>query len=412
MSHISKHILGRPSNNLTSGIVGLANIGKSTFFQAITNSKLSNPANYPFATINPEECLIQIPNDKLTQLQQIYNSSKTIKSTLTVTDIAGLIRGASQGNGLGNKFLNDIRFVDGIFHLVRGFIKDDVEHVERTIDPVRDLAIVQDELILKDLEYLENAVSHLQTKAIKKKSLQYQKVNEEIKLLNGLEQHLYSGKKIIHYKDDWTKEEVDIINKHHFLTAKPTIILLNTSPRDFLLRPIKEVPFEKGVVDWADEYSSGDKVITISAEYETKYIEYMDANNEEGFQDYCKNQVGKEYIDRISECDMTSSMPLIIQEMKKALDLISFFTCGPLEVREWNLRKGSTAKEAAGIIHTDLEDTFINADIIHYLDLLGTKMPYNESYLKSKSFIHRVGKQYIIQDNDIALFKATKGKKR
>ncbi|CCC67818.1 hypothetical protein NCAS_0A12600 [Naumovozyma castellii] len=410
----AKIILGRASNNLTAGIVGLANIGKSTFFQAITNSKLSNPANYPFATINPEECKIQIPNDKLDHLQKLYESKKQTRSILTIFDIAGLIRGASQGNGLGNKFLNDIKPVDGIFHLVRGFAKEDVAHVEGSVNPTRDLSIVQDELILKDLEYLENAIEKLKKKISinKKSSLDYQNSNIEMDLLQRIEEHLYNGRKIIHFKKDWTQNEVDILNRYHFLTAKPTLILLNVSPKDYALQKIKNNKYLKDMKEWVEEYSPGDKIVTMSANFETEFNKYKNGNDSDGWKQYCQTLLDGETGVKETDLQLQSIMPTLIQNMRQLLDLISFFTCGPQEVREWNIREGLTAQEAAGVIHTDLQETFISADIIKYSDIKDMNPPLLESILKQKSLVKKVGKQYIMHNNDIALFKAVKGKTR
>lgn len=398
-----KFLLGRVSNNPTSGIVGLANVGKSTFFQAITNSKLGNPANYPFATIEAECAKVNIPSAPLSNLLKIYQSAKSVPGTLTIYDIAGLTRGASQGHGLGNKFLNDIRHVDGIFQVVRGFLKEDITHIEGNVDPVRDLSVVQDELILKDLEFLENIRERLNKKMrmVSKTSKEYQEMKVEKELLDTLEEHLFNGKKIRHFKDHWNLAEVKILNKHNFLTSKPTLILLNVSPQDYVRNENK---FVKHIIEWINEFSPGDKFLLFSAEFESQLIE-------------CKG-ITSEYFDRIkedtnaSDVQLASAIPEIILEMRRLLNLISFFTCGPQEVHQWNIREGTTAQEAAGVIHSDLRDTFISADVIKYDDLKTMKPPLNESLLKSKGLIKRAGKQYIMHDNDIALFKAAGGKNK
>ncbi|KOG96505.1 Ylf2p [Saccharomyces eubayanus] len=398
-----RFLLGRVSNNPTSGIVGLANVGKSTFFQAITNSKLGNPANYPFATIDPECAKVNIPSTPLSDLLRIYQSAKIVPGTLTIYDIAGLTRGASQGHGLGNKFLNDIRHVDGIFQVVRGFLKEDITHIEGNVDPVRDLSVVQDELILKDLEFLENIRERLSKKMrmVSKNSKEYQEMKVETELLDALEEHLFNGKKIRHFKDHWNLDEVKILNKHNFLTSKPTLILLNVSPQDYLR---KENKFVKDILKWVNEFSPGDKLVLFSAEFESQLIE-------------CKDTLS-EYFDKIrqdtsiSDEQLVSAIPRIILEMRNLLNLISFFTCGPQEVHQWNIREGTTAQEAAGVIHSDLRDTFINADVIKYDDLKTMEPPLNESLLKSKGLVKRAGKQYIMQDNDVAFFKAAGGKTR
>ncbi|CAL9735955.1 obg-like ATPase homolog [Monosporozyma servazzii] len=372
------NFLGRQSNNLSVGIVGLANIGKSTFFQNITHSKLGNPANYPFATIEPAHAIIQIHNDILTKLKQIYNSQKITPSTLTVIDIAGLTKGASDGKGLGNKFLNDIKLVDGLFHLVRAFKDDNITHLETNVDPIRDMGLVQDELILKDLNIIESIINNNNKKLTTisknnqfnlKSELQY-----ELKFFDTLQDHLYNGQKISNYKyNKWTQEEINILNKYNFLTSKPSLILLNVNPEVFLSGKYSEL---KGIQEWRDQFAPHDRIMLFSNEFES------------GNKD-----------------DSKSVLPKIIQEMKSMLQLINFYTCGPLEVRQWNIRNGTTAHEAAGVIHTDLQSTFINAEITKIHDLINT---INES--KKKPLTHKVGKDYIMQDDDIVYFKATKGK--
>lgn len=396
-------VLGRPSNNLASGIVGLVNVGKSTFFQAITKSKLGNPANYPFATIEPEESKVIVPSFKLDHLHKLYESQKKIPATLSIFDIAGLTRGASSGEGLGNKFLNDIRHVDGIYQVVRGFENDEITHIEGNVDPVRDLSLVQDELVLKDLEWLEGARERINKKINRspKNSPEFLEMHLELRLLEELEAHMYEGRKLSHFKQNWTEEEIKILNKHNFLTAKPTLVLLNVAPKDYLLQENK---FLKKIKDWIQEYAPGDEVMLFSAELETKYNE-LD-NNLQEFEAFCKEIIGKEKL----EVPLTA-LPNIIIKMRELLQLISFYTCGPIEARQWTIRKGTLAPEAAGTIHSDLEKTFISANIIKFDDIKKMDPPLQESQLKSQGKIKRGGKQYVVEDGDIIHFKATSGKK-
>lgn len=287
--------------------------------------------------------------------------------------------------------------------MVRGFLKEDITHIEGNVDPVRDLSVVQDELILKDLEFLENIRERLSKKMrmVSKNSKEYQEMKVETELLDALEEHLFNGKKIRHFKDHWNLDEVKILNKHNFLTSKPTLILLNVSPQDYLK---KENKFVKDILKWVNEFSPGDKLVLFSAEFESQLIE-------------CKDTLS-EYFDKIrqdtsiSDEQLVSAIPRIILEMRNLLNLISFFTCGPQEVHQWNIREGTTAQEAAGVIHSDLRDTFINADVIKYDDLKTMEPSLNESLLKSKGLVKRAGKQYIMQDNDVAFFKAAGGKAR
>ncbi|CAR30924.1 hypothetical protein ZYGR_0P02280 [Zygosaccharomyces rouxii] len=404
MSIARKVLLGRPSNNLTTGIVGLANVGKSTFFQAVTDSKLGNPANYPFATIKPEEAKVQIPSNRLSHLAKLYQSAKCVPATLTMYDIAGLIRGASSGEGLGSAFLNDIRHVDGIYQVVRGFVKEEITHIEGSVDPVRDLSVVQDELILKDVEFLEGIREKIGRKMGRtaKTSMEYRDLSVELELMNSLEEHLYEGRKIIHFKDDWTPQEVSILNRHNFLTAKPSLVLLNVSAKDYILG---QNQFVKPVKDWLNAYSPGDELVLFSAEFESAY-----------------NELGSNAQDLLKHAETTwglsqrqlpnSALPQILLKMRELLHLISFFTCGPAESRQWTIREGTTAPEAAGVIHTDLQKTFINASVIKYEDLAQLEPPLQESILKSQAKIKRAGKQYEVEDGDVVLFKAAGGKAR
>lgn len=388
-----KKLFGRPSNNLTSGIVGLANVGKSTFFQAITKSELGNPANYPFATIEPEEARVLVPSYKLNKLQELYQSKKKINSILKIFDIAGLVRGASDNKGLGNAFLNDIRSVDGIFQIVRAFKDSEITHIEGNVDPIRDLTIVQDELILKDMEFIENSIEKLNVQ-LKHKG------NKPIHEISSMENQLESltiaydllmeGQKIIN-KKDWKDDHIDALNIHNLLTTKPSVILVNVNEEDYLRN---DNEFLNDIKNWVNEFSPDSPIILFSADYETKL------NNQQ-------KEIG------INESyESSSALPIIIQEMRKVLNLISFYTCGEIEARQWTIRENSTCPNAAGIIHTDFEKTFINAELIKFDDVKDLNPPFDEKNLRSKGKIQRVGKTYIVEDGDILHFKAASAKKK
>lgn len=388
-----KKLFGRPSNNLTSGIVGLANVGKSTFFQAITKSELGNPANYPFATIEPEEARVLVPSYKLNKLQELYQSKKKINSILKIFDIAGLVRGASDNKGLGNAFLNDIRSVDGIFQIVRAFKDSEITHIEGNVDPIRDLTIVQDELILKDMEFIENSIEKLNVQ-LKHKG------NKPIHEISSMENQLESltiaydllmeGQKIIN-KKDWKDDHIDALNIHNLLTTKPSVILVNVNEEDYLRN---DNEFLNDIKNWVNEFSPDSPIILFSADYETKL------NNQQ-------KEIG------INESyESSSALPIIIQEMRKVLNLISFYTCGEIEARQWTIRENSTCPNAAGIIHTDFEKTFINAELIKFDDVKDLNPPFDEKILRSKGKIQRVGKTYIVEDGDILHFKAASAKKK
>ncbi|KAI5960809.1 uncharacterized protein KGF55_004379 [Candida pseudojiufengensis] len=377
---VSTKYLGRPSNNLSIGLVGLANVGKSTFFQSITKSNLGNPANYPFATIEPTKSIIQVPSTKLEHYAKIYNSQKEIPTNLTIWDIAGLTKNSSSGAGLGNKFLNDIRQVDGILQIVRGFVNDEIIHIEKNkVDPIRDLVIVNDELILKDLEFIEIEIEKSK-KNLKKPNMNHEEKN--LKILEELSDSLYNGVKIIN--GDWNDEEIEFINTLNLLTAKPTVYLLNVSKEEYLNQKNQ---FWSDVEKWINEHSKNDKLIMFSAEYEHEQIENStdESNN--------------------------SIIPSVIESMRNSLNLISFYTCGDIESRQWTIRKGSTAPEAAGLIHTDLQKSFINSIVYKWEDLEKIEK-FDEMRLKSSGKQFKMGKKYIVEDGDVLVIKAGKGKAR
>lgn len=371
--------LGRLSNSLSAGVVGLANVGKSTFFQAITKSTLGNPANYPYATIDAEKAIVSVTSSKLEHLQSLYASEKKVPTSLTIYDIAGLTKNAASGQGLGNKFLLDIRQVDGIFHVVRGFRNDDITHIETTVDPVRDMTIVTDELILKDLDYIETALDLAKTK-LRKPHIDKATVEFEIKVLEKLLDSLYDGRKVA--AQTWLDEEIEVINSINLLTAKPTVVLLNVSAEDYVSSTNE---FKSGVENWIAQNSPLDKLLLFSAAYE-KSFNSMDTPK------------------------TPSAMAQAVHMIRLALHLISFYTCGPKEAHQWTVREGCTAPEAAGAIHTDLQRTFISANVYKWEDLEHEKAPLNETQLKSKGKLLRVGKTYLVEDGDVIVVKAAGGK--
>lgn len=374
-------ILSRNSNSLSLGVVGLANVGKSTFFQAITKTKLGNPANYPFATIDPQESKIVVESERLDNLYRIYNSKKKIPTTLKIFDIAGLTRNASSGEGLGNKFLNDIRQVDGIFQMVRGFEDEEIIHTEKGVDPIRDLVIVMDELILKDLEFIESGIEKLE-RQLKKPNQMKDKMQKELALLQDLQDLLYEGKKLANYnfKD---LESVEMVRKYNFLTIKPTIYLLNVNESDYFKNENK---YKAEVEKWLEQNCPNDKLMLVSARYENELLDECDANK-----------------------PTTSKLNAIITEMRRSLNLISYFTCGKQEVREWTVKAGTNALDAAGIIHNDLKASFIMAQVYKYSEV--SKFDgINEAELKSKGMQYKYGKSHEVEDGDIILFKSAKGR--
>lgn len=386
ISKKSKH-LGRVSNNLSLGVVGLANVGKSTFFQAITRSTLGNPANYPFATIDAEKSFVVVESEKLNHYQQLYQSQKKVPTSLTVYDIAGLTRNASSGQGLGNKFLSDIRMVDGIFHVVRGFRDDEITHIEHSVDPVRDIAIVTDELILKDLDYIETA-KETARKDLKKPFMDKTAVQFQLDTLEKLSDTLYCGTKAS--SAEWLDNEIDVINPLNLLTAKPTVYLLNINIPDYVNGSNE---FLDAVKDWIEENCPQDKLMLFSADYETKL------NELEG-EELCTFKKSNE--------NKGSAFPAIVDSIREVLRLISFYTCGPKEAHQWTVQEGSTAPEAAGAIHTDFKKGFVSAQVYKWDDLKDESAPLDENALKSKGKQLKVGKTYLVEDGDVMVIKSTR----
>lgn len=379
-----KILLGRPGNNLKSGIVGLANVGKSTLFQAITKCDLGNPANFPYATIDPEEARVIVPDARFDWLCEKYQPKSRVPANLTVYDIAGLTRGASTGAGLGNAFLSHIRAVDAIFQVVRCFDDAEIIHVEGDVNPTRDLDIISEELRLKDIEFVEKALENQKKKTRQGgQSLEQKKAREEEACIERILAWLKDGKDV--RKGTWSPKEVEIINPLFLLTAKPVVYLVNLSERDYIRKKNKHLP---KIAEWIKEHAQGDPILPISVCFEerlTRFETEIEAAEE------CK-RLGVE-----------SALPKIVLQMRKVLNLGSFFTTGADEVRQWTIRNGTKAPQAAGVIHTDFEKTFIQA-IVYNFNVL--KELGDESEVKAKGKMMTKGKDYVVEDGDIVLIKA------
>ncbi|KAL2372650.1 GTP-binding protein YchF [Blastomyces gilchristii SLH14081] len=376
--------LGRPGNNLKSGIVGLANVGKSTLFQAITRCSLGNPANFPFATIDPEEARVIVPDARYDWLCEHYKPKSRVPANLTVYDIAGLTRGASTGAGLGNAFLSHIRAVDAIFQVVRCFDDAEIIHVEGDVDPVRDLNIISEELRIKDIEFVEKALEALAKQTRRGgQSLEIKKLKEEEATVGRILEWLKEGKDI--RKGDWTPKEVEVINPLFLLTAKPVVYLVNLSERDYIRQKNKYLP---KVAEWIKTNSPGDPIIPVSVSFEDRLTRF---ENDAAAEEECKNLGTK------------SALPKIILTMRQCLQLGSFFTTGADEVRQWTIRKGTKAPQAAGVIHTDFEKTFIQCVVFNY-DVL--REYGDEAAVKAAGKVLTKGKDYVVEDGDIVLIKA------
>ncbi|KAI4212304.1 MAG: hypothetical protein LQ351_005017 [Letrouitia transgressa] len=376
--------LGRPGNNLKSGIVGLANVGKSTLFQAITKCSLGNPANFPYATIEPEEARVIVPDTRYDWLCEQYKPKSRVPANLTVYDIAGLTRGSSTGAGLGNAFLSHIRAVDAIFQVVRCFDDAEIIHIEGDVDPIRDLDIISEELRIKDIEFVEKALENLKKQTRRGgQSLEMKKLKEEEATVERILELLKNGKDVRHEK--WGPKEVEVINPLFLLTAKPVVYLVNLSEKDYIRQKNKHLP---KIAEWVKEHASGDPIIPLSVSFEERLTQF---------------ETQAEADEECKKLGTKSALPKVITTMRQSLELGSFFTTGADEVRQWTIRKGTKAPQAAGVIHGDFEKTFIQCIVYNYDTL---KELGDEATIKANGKVMTKGKDYVVEDGDIILIKA------
>ena len=358
------------------GIVGLPNVGKSTLFNAITKAG-AECANYPFCTIEPNVGVVAVPDERLTELAKIYNPEKVTPAVVEFVDIAGLVKGASKGEGLGNKFLSHIREVDAVCEVVRCFENNDIIHVENEVDPVRDIEIIEVELILADLEVVENRFNKIGKKASLSKDKEVQK---EAAILTKLKETLEQNIPI--RRIELTDDEKLYIKPFNLLTSKPIIYVANVSEDDLLVGDNK-------YIEKVREYALKDnaEVVVICAKVES---DLCDMDKEE------KNMF-------LSELGVSESgIDKLIKASYKLLGLKTFFTAGEDECRAWTFKDGMKAPQCAGIIHTDFERGFIKAEIMSYEDL---KQNGSEKAVKEAGRMRLEGKEYIMQDGDICYFR-------
>ena len=362
--------------SLTAGIVGLPNVGKSTLFNAITKKNIL-AANYPFATIEPNVGVVTVPDDRLDFLNELYQPKSLVPTTFEFTDIAGLVKGASLGEGLGNQFLSHIREVDAIVEVVRCFNDTNIIHVEGDVDPIRDVEIINVELMLADLEVVENRIGRIGKKAAMTRD---KDIQNEVNILTKAKEALEQNKPL--RSIEFTEEERELLKHFNFLTIKPIIYMANVSEEDLI---------EEGneYVEKLKEYASKEnsKVIIVSAKIESELGELSQEEKTEFL-----NDLG------IKE----SGLDTLIKETYDLLGLATYFTAGTDECRAWTFKKGMKAPACAGIIHTDFERGFIKAEVMSYTDL---KEQGTELKVKEAGKLRLEGKEYLMQDGDICLFR-------
>lgn len=361
---------------LSIGIIGLPNVGKSTVFNALTGAQNAEVANYPFCTIKPNRAIVPVPDIRVDKIAELVKVPNRIYATIEFVDIAGLVRGASHGEGLGNQFLGNIRDTYALVHVIRCFEDPNVVHVSRSLNPLEDIETIEIELALSDLQQLERKIERL-TSAVKGDK----RLQSELDLTQSLYRHIQEGKPVSSYPDQENKAFQKLVKEMRFLTAKPLIFAANVDENAIN----KDNPYVKIVQEAAKE--RGAEVVVLSAQLE---LELQDMDEDER-----KEFLQLEGIEK-------SSLEQVIIKGFHLLNLISFFTKNENEVRAWNIQKGSTAPQAAGVIHTDFERGFIRAEVVPY----NIFVQYgSDAAVKSAGLMRLEGKQYIIQDGDLIYFR-------
>ena len=360
------------------GIVGLPNVGKSTLFNSLTKAGAES-ANYPFCTIDPNVGVVTVPDKRLNVLGEMYHTKKIIPAAIEFVDIAGLVKGASKGEGLGNQFLANIREVDAIVHVVRCFENSNIVHVDGSINPLRDIETINLELIFSDLEILERRISKVSKVARNDKS-----AAKELTLLNKIKAHLEDGKLAKTFEEADDEEEQAWLESYNLLTYKPVIYAANVSEDDLA----DDAANNEGV-QAVREYAKGEQseVFVVCAEIEAEISELDDDEKKMFLEDLGLEESGLEKL---------------IKASYKLLGLISYLTAGEPEVRAWTITEGTKAPQAAGKIHSDFERGFIRAEVVSYDDLIACG---SHTAAKEKGLIRLEGKDYVVKDGDIMLFR-------
>ncbi|MCI8949115.1 MAG: redox-regulated ATPase YchF [Lachnospiraceae bacterium] len=359
------------------GIVGLPNVGKSTLFNSLTKAGAES-ANYPFCTIDPNIGIVSVPDPRLGQLASLYDSEKITPAVIEFVDIAGLVKGASKGEGLGNQFLSNIREVDAIIHVVRCFEDGNVIHVDGTVDPIRDIETINLELIFSDIEILERRISKTAKGAFNNKELA-----KEVSLLKAVKEHLENGY-LARSMDISDQDEFAFVESLNLLTWKPVIFAANAGEED-LADDGASNPYVQKVRDFAAQNHS--EVFVICAQIEQEIAELDEEEKTMFLED-----LGLE----------ESGLDKLIAASYRLLGLISYLTAGATETRAWTIKTGTKAPQAAGKIHSDFERGFIRAEVVNYQDLLDCK---TYPAAKEKGLVRLEGKDYVVKDGDVILFR-------
>jgi GTP-binding protein YchF len=349
------------------GIVGLPNVGKSTLFNALTDSSKAQAANFPFCTIDPNVGVVPVPDERLNNLAKVSNSKKIINTTISFVDIAGLVKGASKGEGLGNKFLSHIREVDAIIHMIRCFDSDDIQNVNPNVDPIRDLEIIETEMMLADLESVQKRLEKSNKKNVDE---------DQLKILEIAQDCINNDKDLSVLKEQFDKKT---LNQSGLLSIKPKIYVCNVDEQSVQ----NGNEYTKNFINKFGE----ENTLIVSADIENQ-INELDKDER------------KNYMDMIG-LDQTG-LDLLIQKGYKILELDTYFTSGPEETRAWTIEKNCTAPKAAGEIHTDFEKGFIRAETVSYEDFIA-----NDGWVNSKTNgkMRLEGKDYIVKDGDVLNFR-------
>lgn len=360
------------------GIVGLPNVGKSTLFNSLTKAGAES-ANYPFCTIDPNVGIVTVPDERLPVLLEIYNSKRMLPATIEFVDIAGLVKGASKGEGLGNQFLSNIREVDAIVHVVRCFEDGNIIHVDGSVDPLRDIETINIELIFSDIEMIERRIERSSKGARNDKDLR-----KEVEFLEKVKEHLESGKRAALIDLDEDTDAIELLDSYNLLTNKPVIYAANVSEDDLL-----DDGEQNDLVAKVREFAEGEEseAFVICAQIEQEISELDDDEKMEFLSDMGLEESGLEKLIRASY---------------NILGLFSYLTAGEQEIRAWTIEKGTKAPQAAGKIHTDFERGFIRAEVVNFNDLVETG---SVAKAREKGLVRLEGKEYVVEDGDVILFR-------